>query len=71
MINRDAESELTKKFNFTYESKSTDFNNAKNQMKLFQIKLLREDGLNVLFLKAKQIPSDNDTNIKFIVIQVE
>ena len=62
----DAESELTKKFNFTY--KCTDRAIAMNQLELLQGNLLREDGLNVLFLDAKQIPSDNDTNINFIVI---
>jgi hypothetical protein len=70
-MNRDVESEITKKFNFKYKSKCTDYNNAMNQLKLLQINHLRENGLNVLFLEAKQIPSDDDTNIDFIVIRVE
>ena len=70
-INSDVESDLTKKFNFTYESKCTDFDNAMNQLKLYPINPLHEGGLNILYLEAKPIPSDYDTNIKFIVIRVE
>jgi hypothetical protein len=70
-MNSDVENKLTKKFNFTYKSKCTDFDNAMKQMKLFQTNLQREEVLNVLFLKAKQTPSDTHTNIDYILIRVK
>jgi hypothetical protein len=68
MINSDTGSELTKQYNFTYKSKCADCKNAMNQMALLQINLLHEDGLNILVLEAKQIPSDNHTEISISFI---
>jgi hypothetical protein len=68
MINSDAESELTKKLNFTYNSKCTDFKNAMNQLILLQTSLLREEELNILVLEATQIPRNNHTEISILLV---
>jgi hypothetical protein len=68
MINSDAESELTKKLNFTYNSKCTDFKNAMNQLTLLQASLLREEELNILVLEATQIPRYNHTEISILLV---
>jgi hypothetical protein len=70
-MNSDEGNELTKKFNFTYNSECTDSDNAMNPLKLFEINLQLEEGMNVLFLEGNQIPSDTHTNIDYILIRVE
>ena len=47
IINSGIVSKLTKKFNFTYKSKCTDFNNALNKLILLRINLRHEDELNI------------------------
>jgi hypothetical protein len=68
MINSGVESELIKKFNFTYKSKCTNFNDAMKQLAHLQLNLLHEGELKILSLEATQLPSDDDTEISILFV---